>query len=136
MKIIKRSSLYFQEDGSNKEYHIQLVNAPSGYLVNFQYGRIGQPLKNGTKTSKAVDKVTATNIYEKLYDEKTGKGYTEEKEKTKVRVIARIQRDFIISKDQFADLEAVVREGDHQAFWEIVDPDSGDLDVELIEEMN
>lgn len=75
--IVKQANLYFQEGTSDKEYHIQLEPKGSGYVVNFQFGRRGGPLQEGTKTSSPVSLEEAEKIYEKLKKEKTKKGYTE-----------------------------------------------------------
>ena len=78
MKTLKSISLYFQEGSSDKEYHIQLVQETSGYVVNFQYGRRGAALKGGTKTDTPVDLPKAEKIYESLLREKKAKGYQED----------------------------------------------------------
>jgi bifunctional non-homologous end joining protein LigD len=74
---MKKISLYCKENGSNKEYHAQLVEAKGGYVVNFQFGAIGQALKGGTKTPEPVSLIEADKIYTKLVKEKMGKGYSE-----------------------------------------------------------
>lgn len=74
--IINQASLYFQDGSSDKEYHLQLKEVVSkGYTVNFQYGRRGSALKDGTKTSQPVGLDEARKIYEKILAEKVGKGY-------------------------------------------------------------
>lgn len=72
---IHQISLYFREGSSNKEYHAQVVLDVQGYRVDFQYGRVGQALKAGTKTPKPVTLDVAKKIYDKLVAEKVGKGY-------------------------------------------------------------
>ena len=74
---MKQVSLYFKEGTSDKEYHIQLEKSGSNYVVNFQYGRVGNALNLGTKTATPVSLEEAEKIYSKLLKEKTGKGYTE-----------------------------------------------------------
>jgi predicted DNA-binding WGR domain protein len=75
-KVVPRKvDLFFQEGTSDKEYHIQLNPEGSGYVVNFQFGRRGGPLNEGTKTPKPVSLDEADKIYEKLLKEKTKKGY-------------------------------------------------------------
>ena len=77
-KTVKSVSLFFQVPPSNKEYHVQLVEGKSGeFLVNFQYGRIGNTLQTGTKTLVSVSERVAEQIYDKLVKEKTAKGYIE-----------------------------------------------------------
>jgi len=73
----ERISLYFNDQqGSDKEYHVDLVGTPGGYLVNFRYGRRGSALATGTKTKDPVDYAKAKKVYDKLVAEKMGKGYT------------------------------------------------------------
>jgi len=74
---MKNSSLFFREGSSDKEYHIQLVEVAGGFVVNFQYGRRGGTLKAGTKTLVPVSLRSAEQIYDKLYQEETRKGYAE-----------------------------------------------------------
>lgn len=73
----ERISLYFNgQQGSDKEYHVDLVGVPGGYLVNFRYGRRGSALATGSKTKDPVDYAKAKKVYDKLVAEKMGKGYT------------------------------------------------------------
>ena len=69
--------LYFKEGSSDKEYHAQIEKSGSGYVVNFQYGRVGNALQSGTKTPSPVSLAEAEKIYTKLVKEKMGKGYAE-----------------------------------------------------------
>ena len=69
--------LFCTEGGSDKEYRAQIETAEGdGFVVNFQYGRRGQALKSGTKTSKPVPLPEAQKVYSKLVAEKLAKGYT------------------------------------------------------------
>lgn len=77
MNTIK-SDLFFSEGSSDKEYHLQIVEVTGGYVVNFQYGRRGSTLKDGSKTANPVPLKDAQNIYDKVLGEKLGKGYKEE----------------------------------------------------------
>ena len=71
-------SLYYKEGGSDKVYHVQLVeHTDKNFVVNFQYGRRGQSLQTGTKTNTAVTYDKAKKIFDKLVQEKKSKGYTE-----------------------------------------------------------
>ncbi|MHB1665879.1 WGR domain-containing protein [Thiomonas sp.] len=72
---IEQVSLLFQEGGSDKEYHVQLVETPEGFEVPFQYGRRGSALTSGTKTPQPVAEPVARKTYEKLVGEKVRKGY-------------------------------------------------------------
>ena len=75
VNIIDQASLFFCEGNSDKEYHLQLVQASNGYFVNFQYGRRGSALKDGSKTSAPVTLEVAQKAYNKVLNEKLGKGY-------------------------------------------------------------
>ena len=71
-----KTYLYHTTTGHKKVYIIDRVELPTGrYLINFHYGRIGQPLLSSTKTPKSVDYYKAVKIERKLTDEKLGKGY-------------------------------------------------------------
>jgi bifunctional non-homologous end joining protein LigD len=76
MRIIKDIALFCQEGGSDKEYHLQIVEVTGGCQVNFQYGRRGSTLKPGTKTPSPVTLEKAQKIYDKKVAEELGKGYT------------------------------------------------------------
>lgn len=69
--------LVCSENGSDKEYRVQLEQEGDGYVVNFQYGRRGQALKSGTKTSKPLEHATAKKVFDKLVAEKLAKGYVD-----------------------------------------------------------
>lgn len=76
MKLIKQTTLHFQEAGSDKVYEVDLCQVGEDlYLVNFRYGRRGTNLKEGTKTDKAVPLAQAQKVFDKLVAEKTKKGY-------------------------------------------------------------
>lgn len=76
MNAIAKTSLYYSEGSSDKEYHAEIVEVAGGNVVNFRYGRRGAALTAGTKTSAPVDFTQAKKIYDKLVKEKTSKGYT------------------------------------------------------------
>jgi len=79
----EKISLYFCENGSDKEYHVQLVETPVDlWLVNFQYGRRGNALSTGTKTAVALPYPNAKIVYDKLVNEKVKKGYSTGQEGT------------------------------------------------------
>ncbi|MDJ1183991.1 WGR domain-containing protein [Roseofilum casamattae] len=76
MKRIKQTTLYFQDDRSDKIYEVDLVSTEDDeYLVNFRYGRRGTNLKEGTKTKTPVLRSRAEQIFDKLVQEKVKKGY-------------------------------------------------------------
>jgi bifunctional non-homologous end joining protein LigD len=76
MNAIAKTSLYYSEGSSDKEYHAEIIEVSGGNVVNFRYGRRGASLTAGTKTSAPVDFAQAKKIYDKLVKEKTSKGYT------------------------------------------------------------
>jgi len=78
---MKTVSLFFKEGNSDKEYHIQLEQSGEGYVVNFQYGRVGNALQTGTKTDCAVSLEAAEKIFNKLEKEKRAKGYSDGEKK-------------------------------------------------------
>ncbi|MCI0718302.1 MAG: hypothetical protein L0338_04920, partial [Acidobacteria bacterium] len=47
-------SLHYQDERSDKVYHIQVEQKGKGYVVNFQFGRRGSTLQTGSKTPKPV----------------------------------------------------------------------------------
>ncbi|MEM7712247.1 MAG: WGR domain-containing protein [Cyanobacteria bacterium P01_A01_bin.68] len=76
MKLIKRTTLHYQKDASDKVYEVDLCEVESDkYLVNFRYGRRGANLKEGTKTTQPVALREAQQVFDKLVREKTKKGY-------------------------------------------------------------
>jgi bifunctional non-homologous end joining protein LigD len=74
---VRQISLYYKDGSSNKEYHVQVKEKGGGYVVDFQYGRVGSSLASGSKTTQPVDEVEANHIFDKLVKEKKAKGYTE-----------------------------------------------------------
>lgn len=72
----KLASLYYTSGSSDKEYHAQIEMSGAGYVVNFQYGRRGGALQEGTKTKAPVSLDKAEAEFEKLLKEKMAKGYT------------------------------------------------------------
>ena len=78
MKLIKRKTLHYQKDASDKIYEVDLCEvAEDKYLVNFRYGRRGANLKEGTKTTQPVALTKAEQVFDKLVGEKTRKGYVD-----------------------------------------------------------
>lgn len=69
-------SLYYKDGSSDKEYHTQIKgDEANGYIVHFQYGRVGNKLSVGTKNKMPVDLKTAQIIFTDLVKEKMSKGY-------------------------------------------------------------
>lgn len=69
--------LHFQSGSSDKVYELDLVQTPGGdWECKFGYGRRGSTLKYGTKTPDGgTSYAKAQSAFEKIYAEKTGKGY-------------------------------------------------------------
>jgi bifunctional non-homologous end joining protein LigD len=72
---IQSASLHFREGSSDKEYHAAIEPKGEGYLVTFAYGRRGNTLTTGTKTTNPVSLAEATKIFDKLVASKLAKGY-------------------------------------------------------------
>ena len=76
MKKIKQTLLHYHKGTSNKEYNVYLIEInPNAYLVNFEYGRFGAKLKEGTKTKEAVALERAEKLYNSLVVSKMNKEY-------------------------------------------------------------
>jgi len=76
MKTIKKTLLHYQKGTSNKVYNVYLIEVSTGnYLVNFEYGRFGATLREGSKTSTAVDLSKAEKLYNALVVSKMNKDY-------------------------------------------------------------
>jgi bifunctional non-homologous end joining protein LigD len=69
-------TLYYREGSSDKVYQASITPKEGGYVVLFAYGRRGSTLQTGTKTQAPVTLEKARAIYDKLLNEKLGKGYT------------------------------------------------------------
>ncbi|MDY6802950.1 MAG: WGR domain-containing protein [Cyanobacteriota bacterium] len=81
MKLIKKTTLHYQDDRSDKIYEVELCNlGEDRYIVNFRYGRRGGKLKEGTKTDAGVILPKAQQIFDKLVGEKVKKGYRDTSE--------------------------------------------------------
>ena len=76
MKKIKQTLLHYQKGTSNKVYNVYLIEiSPSEYLVNFEYGRYGATLREGTKTSSPVPLEKAQKLFDSLVVSKINKDY-------------------------------------------------------------
>jgi bifunctional non-homologous end joining protein LigD len=76
-KTTKFVDLYFSDGRSDKVYHASIQEEGSKFIVNFAYGRRGNALQYGTKTTSPVEMDKAEKIYDKIVAEKVGKGYVE-----------------------------------------------------------
>lgn len=76
MKLIKQTTLLYQEGNSDKVYEVDLCQTSQDlYVVNFRYGRRGSNLKEGVKTTQAVPEAQAQKVFEQLVASKVKKGY-------------------------------------------------------------
>lgn len=74
MRTIKETKLHYQKGTSNKVYNVYLVEVSTdSYLVNFEYGRAGGNLKEGSKTTSPVDLVKAQKVFDNLETQKLKK---------------------------------------------------------------
>ena len=69
--------VYFDPaNNHDKVYNVTLEgDEGDGYVVNFEYGRRGNQLNEGTKTPEPVSYEEAVVIYDKLIASKIKKGY-------------------------------------------------------------
>ena len=75
MKLIKRTTLHYQEGTSDKVYEVDLCQIEQAYVVNFRYGRRGTTLKEGVKTTQPVPEAEAQKVFNQLVSSKVKKGY-------------------------------------------------------------
>ena len=76
MKTVKETRLHYQKGTSNKVYNVFLIEvSTSKYLVNFEYGRFGGNLKEGTKTASPVELTKAQKVFDSLVNSKIKKEY-------------------------------------------------------------
>lgn len=74
--MTKTISLAYRDGGSDKVYNASLAEQAGGYVVNFAYGRRGNALTVGSKTTAPVAIEAANKIFDKLIKEKMAKGYS------------------------------------------------------------
>ena len=72
---LQSASLHFREGNSDKVYHAAIEPKGEGFLVSFSYGRRGNTLNTGTKTTHPVSLAEATKVFDKLVASKLAKGY-------------------------------------------------------------
>lgn len=80
MKIVRTLKLWFREGTSDKVYEVDLVDTETTetdtrFLVNFRYGRRGQALREGTKTSRPMALAAAEKIFDSVVVAKVNEGY-------------------------------------------------------------
>jgi bifunctional non-homologous end joining protein LigD len=72
---ILSTSLHYREGNSDKVYHAAIESKDEGYIVSFSYGRRGNTLNTGIKTTYPVSLAEATKVFDKLVASKLAKGY-------------------------------------------------------------
>ena len=72
---LQSASLHFREGNSDKAYYAAIEPKGEGYLVTFAYGRRGNTLNTGTKTTHPISLAEATKVFDKLVASKLAKGY-------------------------------------------------------------
>lgn len=75
MKTIQSVRITKTEGSADKEYRIHLIETNGAYLVNYQNGKRGGTLANGTKTKEAVTKDEADKLYNSTLKSKLKDGY-------------------------------------------------------------
>lgn len=70
-------ALFFQNENSDKEYHVHLKAAPAEmWSVEIQYGRRGSALRSVLKTKDPIAYPAAKKAYDKIVAEQLKDGYT------------------------------------------------------------
>jgi bifunctional non-homologous end joining protein LigD len=72
---IQSASLHYREGNSDKVYHAAVEPRGEGYIVTFAYGRRGNTLSTGAKTTHPVMLDEAIKVFDKLVRSKLAKGY-------------------------------------------------------------
>jgi len=104
MKTIKQTLLHYQKGTSNKVYNVYLVQISSSeYLVNFEYGRFGSTLREGTKTSSPVARERAEKLFDSLVVSKMNKEYVIKQGYDSTKKEEKKEREFL-GADKYEDL--------------------------------
>lgn len=78
-KVVQECYLEYRQGTSDKVYNIRLIQDHTGeYRVKFEYGRRFNSLTGGSKVGP-VSYAVAEAAYDKLYHEKTAKGYVHQR---------------------------------------------------------
>ena len=78
MKLVKQTKLVFHEGRSDKVYEIDLCEVGTNqFVVNFRYGKLGGPLKDGSRTVAPVKRDEADRVFDKLVRSKVDSGYVD-----------------------------------------------------------
>ena len=104
MKTIKKTLLHYQKGTSNKVYNVYLVEISSSeYLVNFEYGRFGATLKEGTKTSSPVELERAEKLFNSLVVSKMNKDYRLVEGYNPIKQEDKKERE-VVTSDKYSEL--------------------------------
>ena len=103
MSDLPKISLYFKEGGSDKIYNASIIKSGNGFVVNFAYGRRGNPPVTGTKTANPVGLYEAERIYNKLVRSKTDKGYKVDSKATRTTNVVYSVESFETSVQQVVE---------------------------------
>lgn len=78
-KVVQECYLEYRQGTSDKVYNIRLIQDDTGeFHVKFEYGRRNNSLTGGSKVGPVSYNVAAA-AYDKLYHEKTAKGYVRQR---------------------------------------------------------
>ena len=92
MELIKRTTLHYQAERSDKIYEVDLCRVGEElYIINFRYGRRGSQLKEGTKTDRPVSLAEAWTVLEQLIASKIKGGYRDISDRPKTSEISQSQ---------------------------------------------
>ena len=104
--VINIVNLWYSDPRSDKVYNVKLELADPNnqtWTVDFEYGRRGNHLVEGTKTPMPTSYQKAKQIYEKLIQSKVNKGYeyiqNKEQLQAKVSLMLLNLLDVIYKKD-------------------------------------
>ncbi|MGB3512425.1 MAG: WGR domain-containing protein [Microcoleaceae cyanobacterium] len=76
MKVIKKITLHYQDDRSDKIYEIDLHEViPGKNVVIFRYGRRGSQLREGSKSNGYLSLAEAEKLFNELVQQKLRGGY-------------------------------------------------------------
>lgn len=110
----KTASLHYQDGPSDKVYFADLKEKDGGWIVQFQYGRRGSTLTSGYKIETPVNYEKAEKVFQKLINEKIGKGYKETGETVSYEVPAeRIQTNLVaqlLNEIDKADIQRLIED--------------------------
>lgn len=69
-------ALFYQNEGSDKEYHVHLKSQDAMWIVEIQYGKRGSALRTALKTKSPIAYDEAKKAYDKIVRDQLKDGYT------------------------------------------------------------